>query len=710
MEFNGITPGQNGKPLLDVDESQYAIKHVDINKFSVFANDKLKTGSYCPYPFNSKPYKEYWDFVDNCIINGMTVDGLSISGYHAFFLNLHPMRIVENPMSIKSAKIDAFARFWDLHYRFFHHLQKAEDQGKHFGILKPRGTGFSELFSSIGSCDFVTCPKSKSFYFASHQDYLTKDGVLTKVWDNLNFLNLETGGAYKHLRQVKDQDMHKRASYLTTKKDEKGFQSEILGRIIDHPRKVRGARTGTKGKVYFEEGGSFPHLLEAVTQTRALVEQGGVTTGQMVIWGTGGEQGPGIEGLEYIFYHGDAYNMYIVENLWDPDRIGTKSCYFFPVEEAMDKYMGRLTKEGKYVHEGICRRDEAKAHHDAERARIRKEAPTEEDRYMAEYPYTPAEALIRLVGNDFPIAELKRQLNRLHTDESIKGFIKNGFFTKDEGKIKFNLNPQAIPIISYPWNHTQKEGCVQMIESPWRDQRGLVPDGLYQIVVDPFYKDEAEFSVSLGAVFVYKYPNDVSSTEDDILVAWYIGRPRRAEVFYRNIMYMAQYYNAMVQSEMAGGGKGLFDYCRNNRLLQYCNLEPDILFHNESGMKRNKQYFKDLSADHQRLALTYQADWLLRERSLKIDPNTDETVSVINVEKIYCSYLIEEYIKFNEQGNFDGISAMNQLMFMMKDRSDVIIKPKKSKSGFWSRPKFTDHSVYHQDNTLLNASELEMNE
>ncbi len=431
----------------------------------------------------------------------------------------------------------------------------------------------------------------------------------------------------------------------------------------------------------------------------------GFVTGQ-----TGGEQGAGIEGLEYIFYHPNAYNMYSLENLWDEDRIGTRSCFFFPVQEAMDRYMGHLDSKGEYVHEGVCRTDDANKHHQKERERIRKDAPMQEDRYLAEYPQSPSESLIRLIGNDFPIAELKRQLNRIQSDQSIKGFIKNGFFTKDHGKVVFNLKPKALPVTSYPWNHIQKEGCIQMIESPWRDQLGKVPDELYQIVVDPFYKDEAEFSVSLGAALVYKYPNDVSKTEDDILVAWYIGRPRRAEIFYRNVMYMAQYYNAMVQSEMAGGGKGLFDYCKNNRLLQYCNLEPDILFHNETGTKKNKQYFKDLSADHQRLGLTYQADWLLRERSLKIDSNTGETVSVINVEKIYCSYLIEEYIKFNEEGNFDGISAMNQLMFMMKDRSDVIIRTGKRRSSFWARPKFTDHSTYDQDDTLLPVSELEMND
>lgn len=668
--------------------------------FSEAANYKLKHGVYCKAPYGSKDYRDFWEQEDERCLNGYQVAGTRITGQHYFFLNYKQLEVVLDPHAVASSKERTFPRFWEAHYQFFHALEDAEKAGKHMCILKPRGTGFSEIMSSVGVRNYSLIKGSKNFYFASNVGFLNKDGVITKCWDHLEFLNAQTEKAYRHLRQVKNQDLHKRASMLDPKTgNEYGFKSEIIARIIDHPRKVRGARTGSQGKVFFEEGGSFPNLKEAVTTTRPLVEQGGIATGQIVVWGTGGEKGPGIEGLEHMFYHPDAYNMMSWENKWDEGRVGTNCSYFIPVYMAMDKFMDD---------NGNALVEAAKKFHVAERHKIHKEDPGTEDKYIAEYPFSPAEALIRLSDNLFPVAELQKQLLRVQTDRSIQGFLKHGNLERDPltGKPKFVLNTKARPIIEFPHKDTDNlRGCLSIVESPYRDPHGQVPSNLYLIIVDPYYKDDSESKISLAAAYVYKHYNNISPTEDDILVAEYVSRPEKLEDFYKQLFLLAEYYNATIQSEIAGGGKGILDYASYNKLKHYCEKEPDMFYNKEGQMKSyNKPYFMNMAGDRPQLALAYTSDWLRQERSAINEAG--EHTTVLNLHKIYFQGLLQELIKFNLDGNFDRVSALRLLPFMIKDRAttEYKIRQEKSAKSFWDREFHTDHGF--DNSAILSPWEL----
>lgn len=669
---------------------------VNTHYFSEAANFKLKHGVYCQAPYGSKEYREYWEEQDKRCLEGYSVAGTRITGQHYFFLNFKQLETVVDIKAVKSDKLRTFPRFWEAHYHFFHAMEEAENAGKHMCILKPRGSGFSEIMSSCGVRDYTLIKGSKSFYFAANEGFLNKDGVITKCWDHLEFLNAETEKAYRHLRQRKDQDLHKRASMLDPKTgNEYGYKSEILARVIDHPRKVRGARTGSRGKVYFEEGGSFPNLKDAVITTRPLVEQGGITTGQIVIWGTGGERGPGIEGLEHIFYHPDAYNMMSWENKWDEDRLGAHSCYFIPVYDVMDKYMDD---------QGNALDVAAKQFHEKERKKIHKEDPTGEDKYIAEYPFAPSEALIRMNHNLFPVAAIQKHLLRIQTDRNIQGFLKNGHLGRDgiSGKVKFILDRKARPILDFPHQKGEDlQGCITMVETPYKDQNGFVPNNLYLIIVDPYYKDDSEDRTSLAAAYVYKHTNNVSPTEDDILVAEYVTRPDKLDDFYKQLFMLAEFYNATIQSEIAGGGKGILDYATYHKLKHFCEKEPDIVYNKEGQMKSyNKPYFMNMAGDKPKLAVAYLSDWLKQERSIISEEG--ENITVLNLHKIYFPALLKELIRFNpEEGNFDRISAMRILPFMIKERTSTELKVRQESSmqSFWDRD-------FHSDNPIDRSTQM----
>ena len=683
-------------------EVLYATKFSHTKEFSGPALHKKKYGHYCAASFGTKPYREYWKEQGHRSLHGYRnpKTGVWVTGYHYFFLNFKQLEIVDDPYAPVSTKSTSFPRFWAIHWHFFMAIKEAEDNGKHLTLLKPRGTGFSELFSSMGARDYTLQRRKKSFYFAAHKDFLLGEGIVQKVWDNLEYLNQNTERGFKRLRQKKDTDFHRRASEVTRKGDEVWKGGEVFARIIDNPNKARGARGF---KIYYEEGGSFPKVDKAWNICRPLVEQGGIATGTMILWGTGGEQGPGIAGLEDIFRHPRAYNCLEFDNCWEEDQGGKMHGFFFPVEACMDRFMDA---------DGNPDFEAGRAFHLMERATIREDKPEKEDAYVAEYCMTPTEALLRLASNHFPIAELQRQRLRVVNNKGIQGFLKYGDIVRDggTGQFKFQIDPKGRKKSMQEYPHDQAgdlSGNVTMIESPYKDQLGNVPANMYYVLVDPFYKDEAEDKTSLGAAYVYKASNNFSASEGDIIVAWYVGRPRTTDAFHKIVFDLARFYGATIQSEIAGGGKGLHDYARLNKLLHLCELEPSLMFNKSTEVKEtSKSYFMNMTGERVTQALTYLKDWLLVERSLTSDA-TGKTVVVLNLNKIYDVGLLDELIKFSDDGNFDRISAMRLLPFMIKEKHEVEIRrTTKRTSDYWNR---SFHSgVTNNEGNSLPMDEMKM--
>lgn len=625
--------------------------------FSVEAQKKLMHGKYCGEIYGSKKYNIYWEEQRERCIHGYEnpITKMYIPGYMYGFLNFKPMKILENPNAKKSRRILAFPRFWPIHYYYLQAIMHASDEGLNSILLKPRGTGFSELHSWIASSDYTFQKEDPSFFFVANEGYLNKDGILTKCWENLDFLSGETERAFRHLRQVKNGDLHRRASFIDPVEGvERKTGGEIIGRIIDHPRKVRGAR----GKVFWEESGSFPNFTDAWYATKALVEQGGVAFSMNLAWGTGGEQGPGIAGLEDAFKKPADYDCLGFDNCWTDD-FGPDHGFFFPVWASMDKFMDKW---------GNTDFKAAKDHHDQVREKLYKSSPHKYDKYVAEYPYTPDEALMRLTGNHFPVVQLQQQLKKVQLSKDIQGLKKHGNLVLNEGKVEFKLDPQARPINEYPHKTDELDsldGCITIVEAPLKDN-GDVPPHLYEIVVDPFYVDDPEEAISLGACYVYKKANTIFSTEADMLVAWYVGRPRRGVDFQRNVFLLARYYNALVNSEILGGGQNLLDYAKQHNLIQYCAPRPSMFNTDKEHIKSSQRtFFINMNKDLKKQALLDLADWLLTERALQDEG--EKTRYVLNLELIYDEALLEELIKFRQDANFDRISALLVLMVIRRE-------------------------------------------
>lgn len=76
----------------------------------------------------------------------------------------------------------------------------------------------------------------------------------------MNWLDVNTGGGMRHLRQKVNNDDKKRASQVSADGVEFGWGSEVEAVVADTSDKIRGDRTD---RLIFEECGSNKHLAKS---------------------------------------------------------------------------------------------------------------------------------------------------------------------------------------------------------------------------------------------------------------------------------------------------------------------------------------------------------------------------------------------------------------------------------------------------------------
>lgn len=685
---------------MSLDNIQGNPKFVNTRYFREAALDfKKNKGRYTKAPIRSKEWWDYWEEQERRCLHGYKVGGVKVTGKHYFYMNFTQLKKVDD--NLKGAKVAAkepdFPSFWEIDYDWFWYKEIAwhgctkeqlkrlhlwknpspnEDGsiggGMHLGCLKTRRGGFSYKEGADGVYIYNFIPQSKSYYFASIEDYLTKDGILNKVQYDLEFLNQNTDGFWLKNRMEKNTLMHQKASYIDDKKNIRGFQSEIIGVIVNDPDKVRG-KDGIK--VTCEEAGSFKHLKKTLAIILPSVSEGATLTGQISVFGTGGEeQGVDIEGLEDVFMNPRLYRMLPFENNWEEGYEATECGVFVPCYMVNSSFMDL---------EGNVDIKAASDFEDSKRAILKTSKDSKDlDRRIAENPKVPTEALLRVNSNIFPKADLLLQKNRILRSKELMGMILHGDIANEGGKgWQFVMREDAKPILHWPHkNDDDIRGCVTMIEAPQKAAIRIgntivnkVPDGVYKIHVDPYYKDEPKgeiSTISLGAIYVTKTTSLYFSNRTDIDVCWFVGRPGRTKEFTRILFGLSEMYNAPIQSEIGGGGQGIVDEAREQRKLNRLEYEPIYINEKEiEKISKNRSYFMDISKEDKRLYLLYYADDL--KTPVGLDENGHE---ILKLHYVYDLGLIEECLKYNDTGNFDRISAQLIKTAMRRERQQEAIK------------------------------------
>lgn len=633
-----------------------------------------KHGCYTLAPVGTTDYNKYWEQeTDRCKNGYIAPDGEGITGYNYFYLNYSPIfKLVETEYTDRNGdlrkrreRILQFPSFWDYDYYYFCAIEEAEQQGKHMAVLKSRQRGYSFKGASMLVRNYMLIPGSKNFAVASEQKFLIGDGLLTKAWQIMDFLDQHTAWAKQRLVSTR---MERVSGYKVTdefgKQTERGYLSSIVGITLKNdPERIR----GTRGKlVLWEEGGKFPDLLDAWRIEQPSVEtDDGVAFGLMIAFGTGGTIGASFDGLKELFYKPNANNVLAFPNIWDDGRENTECGFFVPAYSNLESF----DDDGNQVYmdkDGNSYKEKAIQNLIDQRNKIKDGGASQQsiDRFISERPIKPAEAVLELGKNIFPRKLLMDQLNRIRTNKKLQSMKHVVDLEWDgNGQVKATEKPSG-DITNYPLKKGDKpHGSVVIWEYPVKDP----PLGLYIGGCDPYDHDDS-FTNSLGSTFIFKRVR-AGEAWTDVIVAEYSGRPDTAEEYYENVRKLLTFYNARLLFE--NERKGIYPYFTNKHCDYLLADQPDKIISEvfkDSKVQRRKgcHMTKQIRAYGEGLIL----EWLLDEFE-EGHPN---------VERVYSEPLIEELIENDGVRNVDRVIALCMVMIYREELYQVKVSSAKEQN------------------------------
>lgn len=657
------------------------LRHINTDEFRPealkFEANKRKhgTGFYTDAPKGSIEYKNYWNLQRHYCENGYSVGGVKITGEHYFYLNFCQIslkitkKITDATELIhKKARVETtvtFPDFWDSDWYYFNECKKAEELGLHMIVLKPRRRGYS--YKNAAKCAWTyTFSKTQANSLILAEDKKYSEETMRMAVSYLDFINRYTGFSRQRQHINKPREIVQ-ASYEEITPDGRKLIGGTMSRImqystLNNPDVARGKDARV---ILFEEAGSMSNLKAAYTVTRPTVESGTAVSGQIFVYGTGGDFTGGMVDFEEMFYDPETYGFLAYDNMYDEGST-TQIGYFLP-----DSYskLGFITDQGLSLHK------EAETAILAEREHLRRTTKDINivDKMICENPLKPSEAMLKMGTNIYPKAEINRQIARIKGDRALSTIGITGYMSQDEvGKVTFNPSTDFKPILNFPYKpDVDGEGCVIQYQPPFK-MDNHIPKDLYFICVDPYAmdKDKAKEITkrdSLGAAYVMKRINNFSKPFD-IIVAEYVARPKFQDDFNRQLFMLAEYYNAKIVFENDRDGN-IMSYARTNKLIHRLEEELTVYDNNDNPRRKlGRSYGVSMSnIEVKKQAVQYFRDWLLAPREKNENGEYE-----LNLHKIYSIPLLEEILKFSYDGNFDRHSAMLVAMLYKKE---LLLKP-----------------------------------
>ena len=489
---------------------------------------KIKTGRYTNLPYNSKLHRDFWTEQHRRCKEGYEVNGYRITGDHYFFLNFYQLQQVQSVTIAGTGRTQQFPTFMQQQYEYFHYIELQERKKLDILTLKARGVGWSEIQAQMGASRYTTTAKYITIYTAFYEDYLLgTGGVVTKCWDNLEYLNTETEGGMRRLRQAVNTMYRKRQSLLDKDKTERGHMAEISATIVDKPRKLRGSRVD---RIFFEEAGSNEHLIKLWIQSLALVSVQGNKFGTRIAFGTGGDEGPQLQGLEKMFFNPGDYNILPYRHKYTKNGEFVISAYFVPQYACQAGFLDER---------GVTNQQLAKKFFENEREKL---IGTLEDYliYCQEYCFTPEEQLSRQGVNSFnqlKLAEQRLEIE-LHKTTPVpeRGFLEWKYDTDNN-------------IIGVKWTKNS-QGNILVIEKPLQDQNANPVKNLYVAGIDSIDQGVQDSVVGeKGSKFCITVKKRMLGNIGNQYVCVYLDRPQVAKEAYSVAQKILWWYGCKANLE-----------------------------------------------------------------------------------------------------------------------------------------------------------------
>lgn len=658
------------------DEQGRAI--IDITKPPILENTKFfrqtgitwdETGQYTHLRPNSNPNSEFgkWRAEEKRRSWEGLVDpetGMWVTGDYYWMLNYCPMHLIEKRKDGMEIRVVKMPRFWDGQWMASHYFLQARKNKHHAAELSSRGRGKTSLGAAMLSKRFVLGESEENrkevqclVTAADRTKLIGTNQILSVFRDDADFCAKQTQFAGRRLKSDTG-GLQWKMGYKKRGSDvEYGSKNEVMGVISGvNQDKLNGSR----GVLYIvEEAGIFKDLLSMYNMIRPSVEQGSSVFGEIVLYGTAGDDQSDFQAFSEMIYSPDGYNLEGVDNVFDKEGQGRrKITMFYPA------YMN---------YDDSCMDEDGNS--DVTKALLMllwdrykvKYGSTDVNtitKRISQYPITPQEAIIRGHGNIFPVTELNNRLNEIDNNpaEYDDVYVGELVINKESGEVEFKPT-NDVPIRDYPLKDNKVKGCLEIFEMPKKGSDGKVPRERYLCSLDPYDNDQSG-TMSLGSTMVM-------DLWTDRIVAEYTGRPQFAEDFYEVVRRLCLFYNTKCMYE--NNLRGCFAYFSKRNSVHLLAETPEYL--------RDRQLISSIGYGNNAYGVRATTpiinygfrlirDWLLKPvtRVEKNEKGEEVEITVPNLYYIRNRALLKELVLWNPMINVDRVMSLNQLMLYREEK------------------------------------------
>lgn len=589
--------------------------------------------------------------------------GMWVTGDYYWMLNYCPMHLVERKSNGMSIRVVKHPKFWDGQFLVSHYFNQARVEGHHAIELASRGRGKTSFGAAMLAKRFILGESDDNrkgiqclVTAADRTKLIGTNQILSVFIDDIDFSAKETQFERARLRSSV-QELSWQMGYKLTGSDVKyGSKNEVTG-IISGVNQDK--LNGSRGVLYLiEEAGIFKNLLDVYNMIRPSVEQGNSVFGEIISYGTAGNDESDFTSFYEMFSSPEGYNIKPLTNVFDKEGQGRKEASMF-YGAYMNYDDSCIDKDGNS--------DVTKALlnlcNDRYKVKYGSTDINTITKRISQYPITPQEAIIRSTGNMFPVTELTERLNQIDNNPSEYDDTYIGeFVINPQGEVEFKPTVDK-PIREFPLKDNKVKGALEIYEMPQRDGTGKIPDGRYITAVDPYDSDQSE-TMSLGSFFVL-------DLWTDRIVAEYTGRPQFADDFYEITRRGTMFYNAKCMYE--NNLRGLFAYYSKCNSVYLLAETPQYLRDRQligSTGFGNSAYGIRATPPIINYGFRLIRDWLMKS-STKIEKNDkgeDIEVTVPNLYNIRNRALIKELMLWNPVKNFDRVMSLVQLMLYREEK------------------------------------------
>jgi len=478
---------------------------------------------YTSFPEGTKPWHDLWNREVERMNNGYTVGKYRITGDNYYYLNYYRMEVVDENAISGAGRYYSFPKFLSKQYEWFHYLEMAEILRLNAVALKGRGVGWSEMTAATSVRPYTTKPAYRVVLTAFDDTKLTS--LKRKCWYQLDWLNTNTSGGLRHVRQKINNDDTKRASKVSRDGTESGWMSEIHTIVADKPGKIRGDRTD---RLIYEEAGSNPILSASWIQGDSLVELGGQHFGTKIGLGTGGDD-MNLGGLADAFKNPKSFKVLPFKNYDTYDGKPELTAFFLPSHKfaLVSKYLDSR---------GVTNHIEFKKYYEEYRKSLTGQKYLDE---CAEHCFVPEEALAKTGANVFDAELISQQMVNLkihNMGEKVRHVALE--WDKD--------SPQYSKVNAYDSANSK----LLIVEEPLKDPNGNVWNNLYVAGIDSIdmgSDNSAEDNDVSDFCIVIK--RRVFGDKEPKYVAVYKDRPRDIRIAYMIALKLLTWYNCQAMLE-----------------------------------------------------------------------------------------------------------------------------------------------------------------